>query len=90
MLGLLLHELAAAESRLRVDEFVRTECSSALLALIAICTLSTAAWASACDVAVSKEGLCLLVIVLLACLLNKLALIVKFLEEIRCVLVVSI
>ena len=76
MLGLLLHKLAAAESRLRIDQFIRAEGSAALLALVAVCSLRTAARAGTCNISVSKEGLGLLVIILLAHLLDELALII--------------
>ena len=90
MLGLLLHELAAAESRLRVDKFIRTECSTTFLALVTIGSVSTAAWTCTCNVTVCKEGLGLLIIVLLAHLLNELALLIKLAEESRSILVMSL
>ena len=90
MLGLLLHEFAATESRLRVDKFIRAECSATFLALVTICTVSTAAWTCTCDVTVSKECLAFLVIVLLADLLDELALIVELAEIVRSVLVMGL
>ena len=90
MLCLLLHKFAATESRLRIDEFIRAECSTALLALVAISTLCTAAWACTGDVTVSKECLAFLVIVLLAHLLDELALIIKLTEIICSILVMSL
>ena len=90
MLCLLLHKLATTESRLRIYEFVRAECSTALLALVAICTLCTAAWAGTGNVTVCKEGLGLLIIVLLAHLLDELSLIVKLAEIISRILVMGL
>ena len=90
MLGLLLDKLAAAEGRLRVNQLVRAEGRAALLALVAIGALCAAARAGAGDVAVSEEGLGLLVIVLLAHLLYELALLIELPEEVRGVLVVSL
>ena len=90
MLGLLLYEFTSAESRLRIDEFVRTESGSTLLALITISTFSTTAWACAGNVTVCEEGLCLFVIVLLAHLLYELALIIQFAKIICRILMVSL
>lgn len=90
MLGLLLDKFTTAESRLGIDEFIRAERSSAFLALVTVCSLSTATWACTGNIAVSKEGLRFLVIVLLACLLDELSFVVKFLEEVRCVLVMGL
>ena len=90
MLGLLLHELAATERRLRVDKFIRTESSTALLALVTICTLCTATWTCSCNIAVCKKGLCLLIIVLFAHLLDELAFVIKFLEEIGRILMMGL
>ena len=82
MLGLLLDEFTAAESRFRVDKFIRTESSAALLTLVTVCALCTTTWTCTGDVTICKEGLCLLVIVLFTCLLDELALIIKLLEEV--------
>ena len=90
MLGLLLYEFSAAESRLRVDEFIRAEGGTALLALVSICTFSAATWTCSCNISVCKECLCFLVIVLLTHLLNELALIIQLAEILRCILVMSL
>ena len=90
MLGLLLYELAAAESRLRIDELIRAESCAALLALGAVCTLSAALRACTCDVTVREECLCLLFIILLAHLLEELSLIIKLAEIVLSVLVISL
>ena len=90
VLGLLLHKLAAAEGRLRIDEFVRAECGAALLALVTVCSLCTAARTCSGDLTVCKEGLCLLVIVLLAHLLDELTFIIELAEILCRILVMSL
>ena len=90
VLGLLLHELAAAEGRLRVDEFVRTEGGATLLALVAVSAFSAASRTCTGDVAVCKEGLGLLVVVLLAHLLDELALIIELAEIVCRILVMGL
>ena len=90
MLCLLLHKFASAESRLRVNEFVRTECRTALLALVSIGSFGTAARAGSCDVTVCEEGLGLLIVVLLAHLLDELALFIELPEEIRSILMMGL
>ena len=90
MLGLLLHKLPSAECRLRIDQFIWAEGCSTLLTLVAIRTLRAATWACTGDITVSKESLGLLVIVLLAHLLDELALIIKLPEESRCILMVRL
>jgi hypothetical protein len=57
MLCLLLHKLAAAESRLRIDELIRAEGGTTLLALVTISTFCTATRACTGDIAVCEEGL---------------------------------
>ena len=90
VLGLLLHEFAAAEGRFRIDELVRAECSTTLLTLVTVCSFRTASRACSGDVTVCKEGLCLLVIILLADLLNELSLIIKLAEILCRILVMSL
>ena len=79
----LLHKWRPAKGRLRVDQLIRAESRAALLALIAVCPLSSTARAGAYNVAVSKKGLGLLVVVLLAFFHDELAVVVEFAEEIR-------
>ena len=90
MFGLLLGEWIAIDSVVWIDEFVWRKRSTALLALVAICTCGVAAWALATDIAVSKELLCLRIVKLLGCLLDKLAIVIEMAEEIRSQLVVSL
>ena len=87
MLGLLLHKLTAAESRLRIDEFIGTESRSTFLALVAVSSICATTRACSGDISVCKESLGLLVVILFAHLLDELAFVIKFLEEARRVLV---
>ena len=78
------HGLGAAHGTLGVDEFGGREGSAALLALVAVGTLAVAVGALACDVAVGQEGVCLLVVVLLALFFHKFAFVIECAEEVGC------
>ena len=82
VLRLFHHRHRAAHGALGVDEFLGRKSRAAFLALVAVGALCVAVGAFACDVAVGEEGLCLLVVVLLAFLLHKLALVVELAEEV--------
>ena len=88
--GLLLYRLGAAEFGLRVDEFLRAEGASALLALVTISVRIAALRAGTDYVPVSQECLGLGIVVLLALLGDELALVVKLTEELRGVLVMNL
>ena len=83
MLGLLLGEWVAVDSVVWIDEFVWRERSTALLALVAISTRSVATRAFAADITVGEELLCLRIVELLGCLLDKLAIVIEMTEEVR-------
>ena len=85
---LLHHRLAAADGTLGINQFRGAERRAALLALVAVCSLGVATGTFARDVAVGQESLRLLVIILHGGLLDELALVVEFAEEVRCRLVV--
>ena len=82
VLRLAHHGLAAADGALRVDELGRRKGGAALLALVAVSALGMAVLALAGDVAVGKEGLRLLVVILHAGLLDEFAFIVKRTEKV--------
>ena len=84
--GFLLDGLCAAEFGLGVDEFLRAEGASALLALVTIGPFRSALRAGAHDVTVSKEGFGFRVVVLLAFPGYEFAFIVELAEELRGVL----
>ena len=71
-----------------VDQLVGRERRAALLALVAVCALVAAARACAHDIAVGKEGLRLLVVILHRGALDELALVVELAEKLRRRLVV--
>ena len=83
--GGLLHQGCAAELRVRVDELVGAQRRAAFLALVAVGTFGTAFRAGTHDISVAQEFLPFGVEVLLRLLLDELAFVVQFLEELlRC------
>ena len=90
VLGFLHHRLASADGTLRVDKFGRRERGTALLALVAVSALGVATRTFARDVAVGKESLCFLVVVLHRGLFYELAFVVKGTKECRCRVVVHL
>ena len=82
MLGLLLGEWVAVDGVVWVDEFVRRQSGTTLLALVAVSTRCVAAWTFATDIAVGEKLLSLWVVELLRSLLNELAVVIEFAEEI--------
>ena len=80
--GLLLGEWVAVDGVVWVDEFVRREGCSALLALVAISTCCMAPWAFATDVAVGEELLGLWIIELLGSLFYKFTIIIEVTEKV--------
>ena len=87
--GGFLHQRIAGEHILWVDKFFGSERAAALLALVAVSALSMASRTFSYDVTVGDKRFCLLVVVLLAFLLHKLAILVEFFEEIACHLAMS-
>ena len=87
--GGFLHQRIAGEHILWVDEFLGREGAATLLALVAVSALSMASRTFSYDVTVGDKRFCLLVVVLLAFLLHKLAILVEFFEEIACHLAMS-
>ena len=87
---LLHHGFASADGTLRINQLCGAERRAALLALVAISTLSVATGTFARDVAVGQESLCLLVIILHRGLLDKLALVIELAEEVRCCVMVHL
>jgi len=84
MLGFFLDRRAAADSALRVNQFVRAQCRTAFLALIPVSAFAMAMGASPCDVAVGQELMLFRIVILHRCLLDETAFVVKFLEKSRC------
>ena len=82
VLSLLEYGHIASDGAAWIDEVGGVERCAASLALVAIGTFTAAVGASAGDVAVGKPLVGLFVVELLAHLLDKLALVVEFLEEI--------
>ena len=82
--GLLLDRLAAAEGRLRIEKFVRTESAAAFFALVTVSTFGTAFRTGPDYVTVSKKSPCLDIIILLAFLLNEFAFLIQSAEKLRC------
>ena len=85
----LWHQRIARLGIVGIDEFLRAERGTALLALVAIGIRCVASRTLAAYVTVRKEMAGLLVIELLANLLHELALVIEFAEEVACELVVS-
>ena len=79
----LLHKWRPAKGRFRVYEFVRAERRTTFFALVAVCSFRSTARTGAYNVAVSKKGFGLLVVVLLAFFYDELAVVVELAEEIR-------
>ena len=88
VLGLLLHRLRTRHSTVRVNQLIGRKGRTTLLALVAIGTVVATLGAGTYNIAVGKEGLGLLVVVLLGGLLDELTLIVELAEELRSGLVV--
>ena len=84
-----LHQRIARLGIVGIDEFLRAERGTALLALVAIGIRCVASRTLAAYVTIRKEMAGLLVIELLANLLHELALVIEFAEEVACELVVS-
>ena len=84
MLGFFLDRRAAADSALRVNQFVRAQCRTAFLALIPVSAFAMAMGASPCDVAVGQELMLFRIVILHRRLLDETAFVVKFLEKSRC------
>ncbi len=78
---LLLYRLGPAEFGLRVDEFLRAQRASALLALVTIGIRITALRACTHNVAVCKKLFGLRIIVLLGLLCDELPLVIQFAEK---------
>ena len=70
----------AAERRFGIDKVGGAERGSASLALITVCMLVVAVRASAGDVTVGEELMCLLVVILLGRFLNELSVFVQVFE----------
>ncbi len=81
VLGFAHYGLAAADGAFRINQVGRAEACTAFLALVAVSALCVAMRTLAGDVAVGKESLGFLVVVLHAGLFNEFALIVQFAEE---------
>ena len=88
--GLLLGKWIAIDGVVWIDEFVWRERSTALLALVAISTSSVATRTFAANVTVGEKLLCLWIIELLGCLLDKLAIVIEVTEEVRSQLVMGL
>jgi hypothetical protein len=73
-----------------IDQFIRTQSASTLLALVTISSLCTAFGAGTHYISVRKETLGLLIIILFTLPLHKLALIIEFLKKFRCSFVVNL
>jgi hypothetical protein len=84
VLGLFEHGHVAGDCRARVDEVGGIERRAARLALVAIGVLVAAMRAGARDVAVGKKLVGMLIVILLARLLDKFALVVELLEKLAC------
>jgi hypothetical protein len=89
VLGFLLYKGIAGFCIIGIDKFLGRECSTALLALVAVSLGSMATGTFTLDVTVGKEAASSLVKELLADLLHKLAFLVEFLEEVACKLVMN-
>ena len=83
MLRFAHHRLAAADSRLRINQIRRAERCPAGFALVAVGFLVSAVRASAGDVAVGQELLRFFVVILFGGLLDEFSLIIQGAEEIR-------
>ena len=83
VLGLSHHRGIAAQSRLGIDKVCSIQRGAAGFALVAIGMLVAAVGAGARDVAVGKELMCLLVVILHRRLLDKLACVIQLLEVFR-------
>ena len=89
--GSLLHESVARIVLVcRIDKLLWRESCTALLALVAIGTLGTAARTCAHDIAVGEELASNLVAELLLGLLHKLVLVVECAEEVGCEFMVNL
>ena len=91
VLGSLLYESVSGVVLVgRVDQFFWRERSAALLALVAVSSLGTAARTCAHDVAVGEEFACHLVAELFFSLLHQFVLVVECAEEVAGKLVVNL
>ena len=90
VLGHHLYRLAAAKCGFRVDQLFRAEGAAAFLALVAIGIRIAAFRTSSCNIAVCKEGLGFRIEELLRLLGDEFVFIIKFAEELRCVLLVDL
>ena len=84
MFGLLLGEWVAVDGVVWVNEFVRRQSGTTLLALVTIGTCCVTTWTFATDIAVGEELLRFRVVELLGSLLDELAVVIEMAEEIRC------
>ena len=81
VLGFAHYGLAAADGAFRINQVGRAEACTAFLTLVAVSALCVAMRAFTGDVAVGKESLGFLVVVLHAGLFDEFSLIVQFAEE---------
>ena len=89
MLRFAHYGLTSADGAFRINQVCGAEACTALFALVTVGTFCMAVGTFACDIAVGKESLGFLVVILHTCFFDKIAFIVQLTEEFRSGVVMS-
>ena len=89
MLRFAHYGLTSADGAFRINQVCGAEARTALFALVTVGTFCMAVGTFACDIAVGKESLGFLVVILHTCFFDKIAFIVQLTEEFRSGVVMS-